>query len=74
MLGVPRAPELEGAEAGRGEAAGGQKRGRPPGAGPLADRLRPYVEAGAEWIIVGPINSSDPENAPVLAEVRTLLT
>jgi alkanesulfonate monooxygenase SsuD/methylene tetrahydromethanopterin reductase-like flavin-dependent oxidoreductase (luciferase family) len=33
-----------------------------------ADRLRRYADAGAEWIIVGPVDSSDPENAHLLAE------
>jgi alkanesulfonate monooxygenase SsuD/methylene tetrahydromethanopterin reductase-like flavin-dependent oxidoreductase (luciferase family) len=52
---------------------GGLARPIDEGAGPLADRLRPYVDAGAEWVIIGPIQSSNPDNAPVLAEVRTLL-
>jgi alkanesulfonate monooxygenase SsuD/methylene tetrahydromethanopterin reductase-like flavin-dependent oxidoreductase (luciferase family) len=33
-----------------------------------ADRLRRYADAGAEWLIVGPVDSSDPENAHLLAE------
>jgi alkanesulfonate monooxygenase SsuD/methylene tetrahydromethanopterin reductase-like flavin-dependent oxidoreductase (luciferase family) len=33
-----------------------------------ADRLRRYADAGAEWLIVGPIDSSDPENAHLLGE------
>jgi alkanesulfonate monooxygenase SsuD/methylene tetrahydromethanopterin reductase-like flavin-dependent oxidoreductase (luciferase family) len=45
---------------------------RPLAEGPaaLADRLRPYVDAGAAWIIVAPVDASDPANAAVLGEVR----
>ena len=39
----------------------------------LADRLAPYAAAGASWVIVGPIDASDPGNAPVLGEVRDRL-
>ena len=35
----------------------------------VADGLREYVDAGAEWIIVGPIDSADPENASMLGEL-----
>jgi alkanesulfonate monooxygenase SsuD/methylene tetrahydromethanopterin reductase-like flavin-dependent oxidoreductase (luciferase family) len=34
----------------------------------VADALRAYVEAGAEWLMIGPIDSSDPENARILGE------
>jgi alkanesulfonate monooxygenase SsuD/methylene tetrahydromethanopterin reductase-like flavin-dependent oxidoreductase (luciferase family) len=34
----------------------------------VADQLRPYAEAGAEWLIVGPLDSSDPDNASILGE------
>ena len=34
----------------------------------VADRLRPYVDAGARWIILGPLDSSDPDNARVIGE------
>jgi alkanesulfonate monooxygenase SsuD/methylene tetrahydromethanopterin reductase-like flavin-dependent oxidoreductase (luciferase family) len=34
----------------------------------VAEQLRPYVDAGAEWLIVGPLDSSDPENASILGE------
>ena len=34
----------------------------------VADRLREYVAAGAEWIVAGPIDSSDVDNAAILAE------
>jgi alkanesulfonate monooxygenase SsuD/methylene tetrahydromethanopterin reductase-like flavin-dependent oxidoreductase (luciferase family) len=53
---------------------GGLARPRDEGAGPLADRLWPYVEAGATWIIIGPVDSSNPANADVLGQVRALLT
>jgi hypothetical protein len=52
---------------------GGLARPLDEGASPLADRLWPYVEAGASWIIIGPVNSGDPENAAVLGDVRGLL-
>lgn len=35
----------------------------------VADELRHYVDAGAEWVIVGPVDSSDPENARMLGEL-----
>jgi alkanesulfonate monooxygenase SsuD/methylene tetrahydromethanopterin reductase-like flavin-dependent oxidoreductase (luciferase family) len=34
----------------------------------VADGLRAFVEAGAEWAIAGPIDSSDPDNARLLGE------
>jgi len=52
---------------------GGLARPREEGAAALADRLWPYVDAGAGWIIIGPIDSSEPANAPVLADLRALL-
>ena len=40
----------------------------------VADVLRAYGAAGAEWVIVGPVDSSNPENAAVLGElVKPLL-
>ncbi len=36
----------------------------------VASELRAYAEAGADWIIAGPIDSSDPGNAALLADVR----
>jgi hypothetical protein len=53
---------------------GGLARPSEEGAGPLADRLWPYLEAGATWIVIGPIDSSNPANAEVLGQVRALLT
>jgi len=40
----------------------------------VADAVRSYAQAGAEWVVLGPIDSSDPDNAAVLGErVRPLL-
>ncbi len=68
---------------GRTEAAAEAKRARrnpSPGVivgGPerVAEQLRPYLDAGARWLILGPLDSSDPENASILGEqVLPLLT
>ncbi|HYU38824.1 MAG TPA: LLM class flavin-dependent oxidoreductase [Acidimicrobiia bacterium] len=41
----------------------------------VAEVVRAYGAAGAEWVIVGPIDSSDPDNAVILGEmVKPLLT
>ena len=34
----------------------------------VATALRAYAEAGAEWLMIGPVDSSDPENARILGE------
>jgi alkanesulfonate monooxygenase SsuD/methylene tetrahydromethanopterin reductase-like flavin-dependent oxidoreductase (luciferase family) len=34
----------------------------------VAAALRAYVDAGADWIMIGPVDSSDPDNARVLGE------
>jgi alkanesulfonate monooxygenase SsuD/methylene tetrahydromethanopterin reductase-like flavin-dependent oxidoreductase (luciferase family) len=52
---------------------GGLARPLEEGAEALAQRLSPYVDAGASWIILGPIDSSNPANAPVLGDVRERL-
>jgi alkanesulfonate monooxygenase SsuD/methylene tetrahydromethanopterin reductase-like flavin-dependent oxidoreductase (luciferase family) len=40
----------------------------------VADVLRAYGAAGADWVIVGPVDSSDPDNAALLGEqVKPLL-
>jgi alkanesulfonate monooxygenase SsuD/methylene tetrahydromethanopterin reductase-like flavin-dependent oxidoreductase (luciferase family) len=52
---------------------GGLARPKDEGAAGLAARLRPYVDLGSEWLIIGPVNSSDPDNAPILAEMRDRL-
>ena len=62
---------------GEDEAAAQRKRDRldpPPGVivgGPerVAEQLRAYVAAGAEWIIAGPVDSSDPENPALFGEL-----
>jgi alkanesulfonate monooxygenase SsuD/methylene tetrahydromethanopterin reductase-like flavin-dependent oxidoreductase (luciferase family) len=35
----------------------------------VADALRDYADAGADWVIIGPVDSSDPENADMLGEL-----
>jgi alkanesulfonate monooxygenase SsuD/methylene tetrahydromethanopterin reductase-like flavin-dependent oxidoreductase (luciferase family) len=35
----------------------------------VAERLRRYVDAGAAWVVVGPIDASNPENASVTGEL-----
>jgi alkanesulfonate monooxygenase SsuD/methylene tetrahydromethanopterin reductase-like flavin-dependent oxidoreductase (luciferase family) len=52
---------------------GGLARPLEEGAAGLAERLAPYVGAGAEWLIIGPVESSNPANAPVLAGLRERL-
>ena len=39
----------------------------------LAEQLREFEARGAEWVILGPIDSADPGNAVALAEARRLL-
>jgi alkanesulfonate monooxygenase SsuD/methylene tetrahydromethanopterin reductase-like flavin-dependent oxidoreductase (luciferase family) len=34
----------------------------------IADRVRPYLEAGARWVVFGPIDSSNPDNAAIIGE------
>jgi alkanesulfonate monooxygenase SsuD/methylene tetrahydromethanopterin reductase-like flavin-dependent oxidoreductase (luciferase family) len=34
----------------------------------VAGRLLPYAEAGARWLILGPVDSSDPDNAAIIGE------
>jgi alkanesulfonate monooxygenase SsuD/methylene tetrahydromethanopterin reductase-like flavin-dependent oxidoreductase (luciferase family) len=52
---------------------GGLARPVEEGADALAARVRPYVDAGATWIIVGPIDSSNPANAAIVGELRARL-
>jgi hypothetical protein len=52
---------------------GGLARPRDEGVDALVGRLVPYVGLGAEWLIIGPADSSNPENAPLLGEVRRAL-
>jgi alkanesulfonate monooxygenase SsuD/methylene tetrahydromethanopterin reductase-like flavin-dependent oxidoreductase (luciferase family) len=35
----------------------------------VAEQLRAYADAGADWVIAGPVDSSDPDNAHVLGEL-----
>jgi alkanesulfonate monooxygenase SsuD/methylene tetrahydromethanopterin reductase-like flavin-dependent oxidoreductase (luciferase family) len=39
----------------------------------VADAIRRYGDAGADWVIAAPVDSQDPENARRLGEVRALL-
>ena len=34
----------------------------------VANALRAYVHAGAEWLMIGPIDSADPDNARILGQ------
>ncbi|MDQ1475639.1 MAG: hypothetical protein QOE62_868 [Actinomycetota bacterium] len=52
---------------------GGLARPLEEGADELGARLQLYIDAGATWIIVGPVDSGNPANAAVLGEVRARL-
>lgn len=52
---------------------GGLARPLDEGAAGLAERLQPYADAGASWLIIGPVDASDPANAAVVGEVRARL-
>jgi alkanesulfonate monooxygenase SsuD/methylene tetrahydromethanopterin reductase-like flavin-dependent oxidoreductase (luciferase family) len=39
----------------------------------VAARVRAFVEGGADWVILGPVDSSNPENARRLAAVKAQL-
>ena len=39
----------------------------------VADQIAAYAAAGATWVILGPIDSSDPSNAELLGRARALL-
>jgi len=39
----------------------------------LTARLRPYLACGADWLILGPVDSSNAANAPLLGDVRKRL-
>ncbi|MGZ4753653.1 MAG: LLM class flavin-dependent oxidoreductase [Acidimicrobiia bacterium] len=34
----------------------------------VAERLREYLAAGARWLMIGPVDSSDPDNASILGD------
>ncbi len=52
---------------------GGLARPAEEGIDALAARLRPYLELGTSWIIIGPVDSSNPDNAKLLADLRIRL-
>ncbi len=52
---------------------GGLARPTEEGVDGLTARLRAYMACGTEWLIVGPIDSSNPGNATLLGEVRERL-
>ena len=52
---------------------GGLARPLEEGATALVARLRPYVDCGAAWIIIGPVDSSNPANPAVIGDVRAAL-
>jgi alkanesulfonate monooxygenase SsuD/methylene tetrahydromethanopterin reductase-like flavin-dependent oxidoreductase (luciferase family) len=35
----------------------------------VAERLRPYADAGASWVVLGPLDASNPENASITGEL-----
>jgi len=39
----------------------------------VADQIAAYAAAGASWVILGPVDSSDPSNAAVVGDARHLL-
>jgi len=39
----------------------------------VADQMAAYADAGADWIILGPIDSANPDNAAILGDARRLL-
>ena len=39
----------------------------------IAERIGAFVERGADWVILGPLDATNPENASTLGEVRRLL-
>ena len=39
----------------------------------VAEQIAAYGDAGADWVILGPIDSANPDNAPILGEARRLL-
>jgi len=52
---------------------GGLARPTKEGAVSLADRLRPYLDVGAEMLIIGPVDSSNAANAEAVADARARL-
>jgi len=78
VLAVERMEEQEVGEPDRGKAVRRRRRrtgGRGAGDGVIvggpdvvATALRAYVDAGADWLMIGPIDSADPDNARILGE------
>ena len=66
----PTAAEAEGKWQRLGGSRPGIVRGDPPA---VAEQLAAYAAAGADWVILGPIDSSDPSNAAVVGEAVGLL-
>ncbi len=52
---------------------GGLARPGDEGVDGLTERLGAYLAFGTEWLIVGPVDSSNPGNAALLGEVRARL-
>jgi alkanesulfonate monooxygenase SsuD/methylene tetrahydromethanopterin reductase-like flavin-dependent oxidoreductase (luciferase family) len=40
----------------------------------VADQIAAYAAAGAAWVILGPVDSSDPSNAAVLGDALKILS
>jgi alkanesulfonate monooxygenase SsuD/methylene tetrahydromethanopterin reductase-like flavin-dependent oxidoreductase (luciferase family) len=67
------APTSAGADA-KWERLGGNRPGIVRGdAIRVAEQIAAYAEAGADWVILGPIDSANPDNAAVLGAARELL-
>ena len=39
----------------------------------VAEQIGAYAAAGAAWVIIGPIDSSNPSNAAILGEALSLI-
>ena len=39
----------------------------------MADAFTEYIEGGARWVIAGPVDSRDPANVALLADVASLI-
>jgi hypothetical protein len=39
----------------------------------VAEQIAAYAAGGAEWVILGPIGSSNPSNAAVLGDAAALI-
>lgn len=61
------------AAAAKAERLGASPRTIVGGPATVATALRAYGDAGADWVVLGPIDSSDPENPGLIGEVRERL-